>query len=131
MITTKYTKCTKSTKVFVPSWLNVCFVAACILAGVTVSAAQDSPPSGNIENGRKAYLKTGCYQCHGREGQGSPTTGPRLGPGPAPFRAFSAWVRSPRGEMPPYTVKVLSDAELADIYAYLASRAKPAPVVRQ
>ena len=37
-----------------------------------------------------------------------------------PFAAFTHQVRSPRNEMPPYTAKVLSDADLADIYAFVA-----------
>jgi cytochrome c1 len=44
--------------------------------------------------------------------------------------AFEAWVRRPKGEMPPYTNKVLTDAELADIYAFLRTRARPAPASR-
>lgn len=93
-----------------------------------VAVGQDDAPKGNAENGRRVYLKTGCYQCHGREGQGSPSTGPRLGPGPSPWRAFEQYVRQPRGEMPPYTAKVLTAAELADIYAYLRSRPRPPAV---
>jgi hypothetical protein len=30
--------------------------------------------------------------------------------------------------MPPYTEKVVSDAELADIYAFLQARPRPAPI---
>ena len=71
-------------------------------------------------------MKNGCYACHGREGQGSPTTGPRLGPNPVPLATFTAYVRAPRGQMPPYTGKVVSDAALADMVAFLQSR--PAPV---
>jgi ubiquinol-cytochrome c reductase cytochrome c subunit len=35
------------------------------------------------------------------------------------------YVRAPQGEMPPYTAKVVSDAQLADIYAFL--KAVPPP----
>jgi ubiquinol-cytochrome c reductase cytochrome c subunit len=38
-----------------------------------------------------------------------------------------AYVRQPKGQMPPYTSKVVSDAELADIRAYLASIPEPPP----
>ena len=37
-------------------------------------------------------------------------------------------VRSPRDEMPPYTAKVLSDADLADIYAFVQSVPQPPKV---
>lgn len=70
------------------------------------------------------FVKVGCYQCHGREAQGA-STGPRLGPGALPFPAFTRYVRTPPSEMPPYGATVLSDAELADIYAFVASRPRP------
>jgi mono/diheme cytochrome c family protein len=100
-----------------------------LLAAASGAPAQDDPNRA-VENGRRVYLRTGCYQCHGRESQGSPTTGPRLGPPASAFAAFEAWVRRPRGEMPPYTRAVLSDADLADIYAFLRTRPRPAAASR-
>ena len=92
-------------------------------------AAQESKPSdapaGNAENGKRLFNKDGCYQCHGREGQGSVMTGPRIAPDPVPFDVLTRYVRKPTGEMPPYTAKVVSDQELADIYAFLQSRPHP------
>jgi mono/diheme cytochrome c family protein len=92
-----------------------------------VGAGQSTPaaPAGNADAGQQVFVKKGCYACHGREGQGSPTTGPRLGPGPASFATFSRSIRAPRAQMPPYAAKVLSDAELADIYAFLQARPRP------
>ena len=94
-----------------------------------VDAAQESKPaenpSGNAENGKRVFNKIGCYQCHGREGQGSTMSGPRIAPDPIPFDALARYVRKPTGEMPPYTAKVVSDQELADIYAFLESRPHP------
>jgi ubiquinol-cytochrome c reductase cytochrome c subunit len=52
-------------------------------------------------------------------------TGPRIAPNPLPFEVISSYVRKPTGEMPPYTAKVISDQELADIYAFLQSRPRP------
>ena len=93
------------------------------------NAAQSSKPSdaksGNAENGKRLFTKDGCYECHGREGQGSSMTGPRLAPNPIPFEAFVPYVRKPTREMPPYTDKVVSDQELVDIYAFLRSRPRP------
>ena len=42
------------------------------------------------------------------------------------FAAFSRYVRQPTGQMPPYTAKVVSDADLANIYAFVQSRPEPA-----
>jgi len=77
------------------------------------------------ERGKQTYMKVGCYQCHGREAQGA-STGPRLGPDPIPLAQFTRYVRAPRNEMPPYTQKVLSDSEIADIHAFVSSRPRPA-----
>jgi mono/diheme cytochrome c family protein len=79
-------------------------------------------PTGNAEEGKKLYVSYGCYQCHGYEAQGSSATGPRLGPRPIALAAFSRYVRQPTGQMPPYTTKVVSDADMADIYAFVSAR---------
>ncbi len=97
---------------------------AMALIGSAWAQAPASTLVGDAQKGKRIYAVDGCYQCHGREGQGSAATGPRLGPKPIPFSVFSQYVRQPTGQMPPYTTKVLSDAELADIYAFL--RALPA-----
>ena len=83
---------------------------------------QPDPP--DSDRGKRTYMKVGCYQCHGREAQGA-STGPRLGPDPLPLAQFTRYVRTPRNDMPPYTTKVLSDADLADVYAYVSSRSRP------
>jgi ubiquinol-cytochrome c reductase cytochrome c subunit len=88
------------------------------------SAPKSASASGNAENGHKLFLSDGCYECHGRQAQGG-AAGPRLGPGPLPLPAILKYVRQPTGQMPPYTSKVISDAELADIYAFLQSLPQP------
>lgn len=92
---------------------------------VAQTPASAPTPAGSAEKGRLTFAKVGCAQCHGLEAQGSPTTGPRLGPGALPYAAFSRLVRAPRLQMPPYTEKVLANADLADIYAFVQSRPKP------
>jgi mono/diheme cytochrome c family protein len=91
------------------------------IAGVLL--AQD----GNAENGKKLFSKFGCYECHGYQGQGG-GAGAKLAPKPMSAPALIAYVRHPSGSMPPYTSKVASDPELADIRAYLASVPAPPPV---
>jgi mono/diheme cytochrome c family protein len=84
-------------------------------------------PKGRVEVGAKLFGTIGCYQCHANEGQGG-TQGPRIGPNPIPFARFSSYVRRPTGDMPPYTAVVLSDQDMADIYAFLEARPKPPAV---
>jgi mono/diheme cytochrome c family protein len=84
--------------------------------------------AGNADNGKRIYTSYGCYECHGREGQGSTQTGgARIGPPPISLDAFTAYVRQPANQMPPYTAKAVSDSELADIYAFLQTRPTPPP----
>lgn len=79
------------------------------------------------ENGAALYKKKGCFECHVNEAQGGPQ-GPRLGPNPIPLPRFTAYVRNPSGDMPPFTEKVLTNQELGDIYAFLQARPQPRPV---
>jgi len=81
--------------------------------------------NGNPENGRRLFMKNGCYECHGTMGQGG--TGPRLAPKPLATAALTAYVRKPAGGMPPYSAKVMPDSEVADIRAYLAAIPEPPP----
>lgn len=82
-------------------------------------ATNTTPAS--IENGKRFYTNDGCYECHGRAGQGALSSGPRIGPNPPALGFFVAYVRHPSGQMPPYTEKVISDGELNDIHEYLKS----------
>jgi mono/diheme cytochrome c family protein len=98
-------------------------------AAAQAPSTQPAPtPAGNAEEGKKLYDSYGCYQCHGREAQGSSATGPRLGPRPIAFTAFSQYVRRPTGQMPPYTAKVVSDADMTNIYAFVQTRPTPPAV---
>ena len=105
------------------------FTAMVVLVCATLPvAAADSVQSKrqSIANGKAVFMRSGCYGCHGTAGQGG--TGPKLGPDPMPLDALSAFVRGTVSAMPPYSEKILSDSELADIHAYLASVPKPPDV---
>jgi ubiquinol-cytochrome c reductase cytochrome c subunit len=84
----------------------------------STSAHAQSAPVGDAARGQRIYASHGCYQCHGTVGQGS-NAGSRLAPDPLPFQAFSILVRQPRARMPPYSARLLSEQDLADIHAYL------------
>ncbi|HKN33351.1 MAG: hypothetical protein AUG08_16100 [Acidobacteria bacterium 13_1_20CM_2_55_15] len=106
-------------------------VAGFVVIGVANAPAQQpasSAPAGNAKAGQALFMKIGCYECHGNEGQGG-AAGPRIGRSPMlAFRNFITYIRAPRGEMPPYSAKVIPEKDVADIYAYLASL-PPAPAV--
>jgi mono/diheme cytochrome c family protein len=89
-----------------------------VLALVALAAA---PALGaDAAKGKSAYMKNGCWQCHGEVGQGG-AAGKALVPKPMPIEAFNVFVRNSNGPMPPYPKEILSDADLADIHAYLQS----------
>lgn len=98
-----------------------------VLALLTIAwAAAQSPSAGNPENGKRQFVKLGCYTCHGYQGQGG-GAGAKLAPKPISAAALIAYVRHPAGSMPPFTKKVVSDEDLIDIHAYLASVPAPPP----
>src|SRR5882762_8693969 len=82
--------------------------------------ASNPAAAGNAEKGKTAFVQHGCWQCHGTVGQGG-AAGKALAPKPMPLEAFSVFVRHSNGPMPPYQKAILSDADLADIHAYLQS----------
>jgi mono/diheme cytochrome c family protein len=95
-------------------------------AASSTFAAQAAAPAGDAAKGQATFERTGCWQCHGHQGQGG-REGPRIAsPVPMAWSALSTFVRTTKRNMPPYTEKVLSNQELADIYAYLRSL-PPAP----
>jgi ubiquinol-cytochrome c reductase cytochrome c subunit len=95
-------------------------IAATLLAAPAF--AQDAP-RGNAANGKKLFETIGCFECHGYAGQGG-GAGPKLVE-PIAFPAFIVQLRTPRQAMPPYTTRVLSDQQAADIYAHLLTLPKP------
>jgi len=92
-----------------------------IIAGLVFAHAAQA--AGSAEKGKAAFVQHGCWQCHGYVGQGG-VTGPKLAPNPMPLETMSIFVRNSKGAMPPYQKPILSDADLADIHAYLQSLPK-------
>jgi len=92
-----------------------------VLAGV-VALAQ--APAGNAENGKRLFLRDGCWECHGYAGQGG-RDGARIADTALSTAQLTRYIRRPSGAMPAYIDKVITDQELADIWAYLKSM--PAP----
>ena len=81
----------------------------------------------NAENGKRLFVRDGCYQCHGYAGQGS-IAGARLAPPVLNAQGMAKYIRRPAGAMPAFTDKVVSDQDVADIYAYLKTIPAPKPV---
>ena len=102
---------------------TVFFVLAAVLA---VLPAANSQPPADAENGEKVFDKLGCSRCHGSAGEGMSSTGketgaPRIAGTHLSLREFVQSVRKPKGQMPPFGSKQVSDAELSEVYAFLES----------
>ncbi len=107
--------------------VSACVPAAHAQAPAAPAAKPAPATAGNTEAGRKLWVSYGCWQCHGYEGQGG-AAGPRLSARNLPFAGFSAYVRRPTNQMPPYTEKVVSNADLVNIHAFIQSRPAPPAV---
>ena len=84
----------------------------------SASPQPTAPAAGNAQQGKDLFVNYSCYACHGYDRHGG--AGARLVPMRMSLAAFTAYVHNPR-QMPPYTAKVLSDAQLADLFAHIKS----------
>jgi mono/diheme cytochrome c family protein len=100
----------------------VLLTATLIVASSIGARAQDAPP-GDAANGKRVYLADGCFTCHGRAGQGGAYNGPSpsLAKTAMPFEGFKMQIRNPSNDMPAYSEAVMSDKEIADMYAFVQS----------
>ncbi len=103
-------------------------IAAALLGLAGAARAQDAPPGDPVE-GKRLYLAVGCFTCHGRSGQGWAMNGPApiLAKTQMPFEGFKGQLRSPVNDMPTYSEKVMTDKQVADIYAFVESLPGPRP----
>jgi ubiquinol-cytochrome c reductase cytochrome c subunit len=89
-------------------------------------AAWAQTPS--VQNGKRLFEVKACYQCHGWVGQGG-LAGPRLAQSRLNLAGFRNVLRNPPpSQMPPYRTAVLSDAEAADLFAFIQSLPPPPAV---
>src|SRR5262245_48901888 len=90
--------------------------------------AQQAGPAGDAAQGKKDIVAYYCYSCHGYSAEGS-DQGPRIDTGKWTQANFMAYVRKGGRSMPRFaTDKQITDAALANIYAFLKARpANPDP----
>ena len=105
-------------------------VAAALTIVRLVPARAEDMPSGDPVNGKRVYLADGCFECHGRAGQGGAYTyaTPALAQIELPVEAFIAFLREAPNDMPSFSADVLSDKDAADVHAFLRSLAGRKPV---
>ncbi len=96
-----------------------------LVAAWFAATAYAQSPAGNAASGKDLFFKFNCYGCHGYSGQNGP--GNRLVPMKMSQAAFTAYVRNP-SRMPAYLPKVLTDAQLGDIWAYVKTLPEAPPI---
>ncbi len=96
-------------------------VAAALVSFAAVASAQDQAPAGDAKAGAALFKSIGCWECHGTVGQGGALAGPRIADTALPYAAFLQQLRVPQNQMPPYETASLTDANAANIYAFLKS----------
>ena len=99
------------------------------LIAVAALCAQNSSAA-NSAKGKRLFEAKACYQCHGWQGQGG-LAGARLAQTKLNLQGFRNIIRNPPpSNMPPYRAAVLTDQEVADLFAYVQTFPAPEPVER-
>ena len=108
----------------------VAAVIAVVVAGGWSAASAQDQPAGDAVNGKRIYMADGCFECHGRAGQGGRFNylTPSLAKLELPVESFVAFLRAAPNDMPAFSADVLSDKDAADIYAFLQSLPGRRPV---
>jgi mono/diheme cytochrome c family protein len=108
--------------------------SALILGGIGLliggsAGAQNAAPGDAVE-GKRLFLADGCFLCHGRVGEGGALNGPApiLAKTQLPFEGFVGQLRQPINDMPAYGEQVISEMQIADIYAFVRSLPGPRPI---
>jgi len=107
------------------------------LAAFAFTGSFAQAPAGDATKGKALYMKNMCWTCHGTAGQGGDRgSGARIAYEVLPWEGFVHQMRRPREVMPRYDTQHVSDAEFADIYAYIVSlkpgaKAKDIPLLKE
>jgi cytochrome c553 len=107
--------------------MRIVLVFAAALCAGTVSA-QDVP-RGSAERGKRLYIDLNCHSCHGTHAQGGGRNSEPPIPLGYPWAGFLNQLRKPRLDMPAYEEKLVSNQDVADMYAYFAAL-KPASAAK-
>jgi mono/diheme cytochrome c family protein len=92
---------------------------AATVTPATMALAQNA---GDAARGKEIFMRDNCYTCHGTTGSGGGALGgPRLAHAGLTPNAILNELRHPRALMPAYSEKILTDAEAADIVAFIQS----------
>lgn len=112
--------------------LVVTVLCAAAVQAAAQQVAVNASRAVSAANGKVVFMRAGCFACHGTVGHGG--AGARLAPNTLPLEAFQLWVRNGTpgwtfiSGMPAFSAAVVTDQEVADMRAYLASLPAPPAV---
>jgi mono/diheme cytochrome c family protein len=94
---------------------------------LTAFAVAPARADGDAAKGKETFLAVGCFECHGRAGEGGRLNypAPPLAQLQLPAEALAGFLRTGRNDMPPYAESQVSDADAADIWAFLQTLPGP------
>jgi mono/diheme cytochrome c family protein len=103
-----------------------CMSMTIFLLSIFVPFSASATPADST-NGKALFQSLGCFRCHGASGEGmsqqpgNNSAPPKISGTHLSLQDFVHTVRAPKGQMPPFGPKQVTDSELADIYAFLQS----------
>jgi len=106
------------TKKLLALLLGIIVILSLTLAACGGSSAP-AEPKGDAAAGKTAFASLPCVGCHGENAEGS--IGPKLAGFSEGWEKFQTTVRNGQEEMPKFGTDVVSDQQLADVYAWLTS----------
>ncbi len=104
--------------------LRKALVIAVVLAMLTILVAGTALAAGDAANGKTVWAAKLCKNCHGANGEGK-----YAGPEAGTTLAAADWLketRTPAAHMPAFSATQITDQDVADMQAYMATLTKPA-----
>ena len=98
--------------------LGIIVILSLTLAACGGSSAP-AEPKGDAAAGKTAFASLPCVGCHGESAEGN--VGPKLAGWSKGWEEFQTTVRNGQEEMPKFGTDVVSDQQLADVYAWFTS----------
>lgn len=86
----------------------------------TEAGTKSKDAASEVGNGKLVYINAGCVACHGADGKGT-AAAPQIAAPLLPLEDLVQYVRKPSGKMAAVSRSAVSDAQLADVYAFLKS----------
>lgn len=99
--------------------LGIIVILSLTLAACGGGSSSTTEPTGDPAAGKTAFAALPCSGCHGSNAEGN--VGPKLAGFTKGWDVFHTTVRDGRNEMPKFGTDVVTDQQLADVYAWLTS----------